>query len=79
MIIRGERNGRGGKNREIGIDVYTVLYVKQVINKNLLYSTGNFYSIFCGDLNGKEIKKKKKKTKKRRNMYSSFTLLYSRN
>ena len=58
MIIRGERNGRGGKNREIGIDVYTVLYVKQVINKNLLYSTGNFYSIFCNGPCGKRMKKK---------------------
>ena len=35
------------------------------------------YSMLCGDLNGKEIKKKK--NKKRRYMYSSFTLLYSRN
>jgi len=36
---RGER--RGGMNWEIGIDVYTLLCVKQMTNENLLYSTGN--------------------------------------
>ena len=30
-------------NWEIGIDAYTLLlYIKQITNKNLLYSTGNF-------------------------------------
>ena len=28
-------------NWEIGIDIYTLLYVKQITNKDLLYSTGN--------------------------------------
>ena len=28
-------------NWEIGIDVYTLLCVKQMTNENLLYSTGN--------------------------------------
>ena len=32
---------RGGINWEIGIDIYTLLYIKQITNKNLLYSTGN--------------------------------------
>ena len=32
----------GGINWEIGIDAYTLLlYIKQITNKNLLYSTGN--------------------------------------
>ena len=31
----------GGINWEIGIDIYTLLYIKQVTNKNLQYSTGN--------------------------------------
>ena len=26
---------------EFGIDIYTLLYLKQITNKNLLYSTGN--------------------------------------
>ena len=28
-------------NWEIGIDIYTLLYVKQIIKKDLLHSTGN--------------------------------------
>ena len=31
----------GGINWEIGIDVYTLLYVKLITNKDLLYSTEN--------------------------------------
>ena len=31
----------GGINCEIGIDIYTLLYIKYITNKNLLYSTGN--------------------------------------
>ena len=44
-------------NWEIGIDVYSLLYIKQITNENLLYSMGN--SVLCGDLNGKEIQKKR--------------------
>ena len=42
-------------NWEIGIDIYTLLCVKQITNKNLLYSTGN--STQFSVPNGKEIKK----------------------
>ena len=31
----------GGIDWETGIDVYTPLYLKQITNKGLLYSTGN--------------------------------------
>ena len=31
----------GWINWKIGIDVYTLLYMKQITNKNLLYSTGD--------------------------------------
>ena len=35
--------GRGGRiNQESGIIIYTLLYIKQVNNKDLLYSTGNY-------------------------------------
>ena len=44
-------------NWEIWIDVYSLLYIKQITNENLLYSMGN--SVLCGDLNGKEIQKKR--------------------
>ena len=33
--------GGGGINQEVGINIYTLLYIKQIINKDLLYSTGN--------------------------------------
>ena len=29
--------GGGGMNWEIGIDMYTQIYIKQITNKNLLY------------------------------------------
>ena len=31
----------GGINWEIGTDTYTLLYIKQITNKDLLYMTGN--------------------------------------
>ena len=31
----------GGINEEFGINIYTLLYIKQIINKDLLDSTGN--------------------------------------
>ena len=31
----------GGREWEVGIDIYTLLYLKQITNKDLLYSTGN--------------------------------------
>ena len=44
--------GRGeGVDWEFRIDIYTLVHIKQVTNKNLLYSTGN--SILCNDLYGK--------------------------
>ena len=33
--------GGGGLNWEIGIDIYTLLCIKEITNENLLYSTGN--------------------------------------
>ena len=35
--------GRGGEEIiwETGIDIHTLLHIKQITNKNLLYSTGN--------------------------------------
>ena len=33
--------GRGGIHWEIQMDIYTPLYVKQITNQDLLYSTGN--------------------------------------
>ena len=40
MVTRGEGCGEGIVT-EFGVDVYTVLYLKWITNKDLLYSTGN--------------------------------------
>ena len=42
MVTKGGRGG--GISWEIGTDIYTVLYTKQIIHKNLLYSTGALLS-----------------------------------
>ena len=39
MVTKWGREG--GMNWEIGIDIYAVLYIKQITNENLLYSIGN--------------------------------------
>ena len=38
-LPKGKWHGKG--NQEIGIDIYTSLYIKQITNKDLLYHTGN--------------------------------------
>ena len=37
------QKGKGGKRNKLGagINIYTLLYIKQIINKDLLHSTGN--------------------------------------
>ena len=40
MVTRRGRWGRGIV-RELGIDMYTLLYLKWITSKDLLYSTGN--------------------------------------
>ena len=39
-VTKGERL-YGGIKLKLGINTYTVLYIKQTTNKDLLYSTGN--------------------------------------
>ena len=39
MVTKRERVG--GINWKIGIDIYTLLYIKKITIKNLLYSIGN--------------------------------------
>ena len=41
----GQEDERKGLYRDLGMDVYTVLYLKWITNKDLLYSTG--YSARC--------------------------------
>ena len=49
---------RGGRiNWEFGIDIYILLYLKQITNKDLLYSTGNYTHYPVINYNGKEYEK----------------------
>ena len=41
MVTTGESGSGGEIDWEFGIDMYTLLYLKQITNKDLLYSTGN--------------------------------------
>ena len=49
---RGEELGEGIV-RELGINMYTLLYLKWITNNDLLNSTGNC-SLLCGSLDGRE-------------------------
>ena len=43
MVTKAETRvaGERGINQELGINIYTLLYIRQITNKGLLYSTGN--------------------------------------
>ena len=51
MVTRRETNW------DIGIDIYTLLYIKWITNKDLLYSTGNLAQYSVMAYMGKESKK----------------------
>ena len=59
----------GGINWEIGIDIYILLYIKQITNKDLLHSTGNSTQNSILTCMGKE--------SKGGYMYNRFILLYT--
>ena len=40
MVTKGERGG--WIDQEFGVKIYTLLYIKQITNKDLLYSTWNY-------------------------------------
>ena len=65
--------GRRGKNWEVGTDIYTLLCIKQITNKNLLYSTGKSTKNSGMTYMGKESKKERTYT------CNWLTLLYGRN
>ena len=66
------KGGRAGIIRKFGIDMYTLLYLKWVINKDLLYSTETLLNIMQQPKGGKNLKKSRY-----RYMYNGITLLYS--
>ena len=55
MATKGER-GKGwvGINQKAGINIHTLLYIKQKTNKDLLYSTVNYTQYFVITYMGKE-------------------------
>ena len=55
MVIKGEM--RGGINYKFGINIYTLLYIKQITNMDLLYSTGNSTQYFVITYKGNESEK----------------------
>lgn len=48
LIIRNGSHRGGGINWELRIDIYPQLYLKQITDKDLLYSTGNFVITYKG-------------------------------
>ena len=55
MVTKGVGSRR--INWEIGIDIDTLLYIKQITNKNLLHSTGNSTQFSVMTCKGKESEK----------------------
>ena len=53
MAAKGESSG-GGINQEVGINIYTLLYIRQTIKKDLQYSTGNSAQHSVINYRGKE-------------------------
>ena len=49
----------GERNEGVGFNTYTLLYTTQIINKDLLFSTGNFTQNFIISYKGKESEKKR--------------------
>ena len=49
--------GGGGINQVVGINICTLLYIKQIINKDLLYSTENSTQYSVITYKGKESEK----------------------
>ena len=45
MVMKGEKGG-DEINQAFGINRYTVLYIKQITNKDLWFSTGNYTQYF---------------------------------
>ena len=50
--------GWGGINQEFGIKIYTLLYIKQTTNEDLLYSTENCTQYLVLTYNGRECRKR---------------------
>ena len=54
-LLKGK--GKERINQELKINVKTLPYIKQITNKDLLYSTGNYTQYFVVTYKGKESEK----------------------
>ena len=54
---KGKVGRRGGINQEFVINIYTLLYIKQISNKDLLQNTGNYIQYLIVTYSGKEFEK----------------------
>ena len=57
MVTKGE-TWEENTSQYTGIDIYTLLYINQITNKNLMYSTGNSTQYSVKIYVGKESEKK---------------------
>ena len=48
MVTKRNSRGQEGEDnlKEFGINIYTLLYIKQITNKDLIYNTGTIFNIF---------------------------------
>jgi len=53
FIVTREEGWGEGIVREFGIDMYTLLYLKWITNKDLLFSSRELCSMSCGNLDRK--------------------------
>ena len=51
-MVRSREGWEEGIIREFGMDMYTLIYLKWITNKDLLYNTGNSAQPLCVSLNG---------------------------
>ena len=57
MFTREGSGGQGEINQEFGKNIYTLLYIKQITNMDILYSTGNSTQYFVITYKGNESEK----------------------
>ena len=57
LWLSGEIGGIG-VNWDIGIAIYILFYIKQIINQGPTVQHRELYSVLCNDLYGKRISKK---------------------
>ena len=50
MVTKGDSGSWGEINQKFGVNMYRLLHIKQADNEDLLYSTGELYSISCNNL-----------------------------